>query len=57
MERVQRNAARMEPFRDFAHVLLAISVVEVLARRENLDGLRSRANEFVEQAGCSLSFT
>jgi hypothetical protein len=36
--------------------LLAVSVVEMLARGENFDGLRASSNQGVEQAGMKALF-
>ena len=47
---MQRNAAGAEPIRDFADMLFAIGVVNVLTRAKNLDGLGSAADQFIEQA-------
>jgi hypothetical protein len=47
---IQRNAGGLEPVGNFADVLLAIGVVEMLAGGEDFDRLRSRLDEFVEQA-------
>ena len=47
MDGVQRNASGLEPVGDFADMLLAIAVVEMLARGEDFDGLCSSFNEFV----------
>ena len=51
VHRVQRNACGFEPVRDFANVLLAVGVVEMLARGKNLDRLGSRFHQLIEQAG------
>ena len=47
---IQRNAGGAEPVGDFANMLLAIGVVEVLAGGEDFDRLGSGLDEFVEQA-------
>jgi hypothetical protein len=47
---LERNAGGAEPFGDFADVLLAVGVIEVLARGEDFDGLGSGFDEIVEQA-------
>ena len=48
MHGVQGNAGRSEPVGDFADVLLAVGVIEVLARGKDFDGLRAGADKFVE---------
>ena len=50
MHRMQRNAAGSEPVGNFAHMLLAVGVIQMLARAKNLDGLRAAAHQFVQQA-------
>ena len=41
---VERNSGGFKPVGDFADVLLAVGVIEVLASGEDFDGLRSRAD-------------
>ena len=50
MEGMKANAGAAKPVTDLANVL-PFGVVEVAARRENLDGLRATGDELVEQAG------
>ena len=47
---IERNAGGAEPVGNFADVLLAIGVVEVLAGSKDFDGLGSGLDELVEQA-------
>ena len=56
MDGVQRNAAGVEPVGNFAHVLLAVGIVEMLARGKNFDGLRAAAHQSVQQAGVQPLF-
>src|SRR5581483_3655593 len=51
MHRIQRNATAFEPIGDLTQVLLAVGVVQMLARGKNFDGLRSSAYQVVQQAG------
>jgi hypothetical protein len=47
---IQRNAGGLEPVGNFADMLLAVGVVEVLAGGEDFDRLGSRFDQLVEQA-------
>jgi hypothetical protein len=47
---MKRNATGAEPVGNFADVLFAVRVIQVLPRAENLDGLRAAAYQLVEQA-------
>src|SRR5208282_1829967 len=47
---VQGNAGGAEPIGDFAHMLLAVGVVEMLAGSEDFDRLGPGLDELVEQA-------
>ena len=51
MHGMQRDAAGFEPVRDFTDMLLAVGVVDVLARAEDLNGLGPAAYQLIEQAG------
>ena len=50
MDGIEWNAGGAEPVGNFADMLLAIGVVEVLAGGEDFDRLGSRLDELVEQA-------
>ena len=50
MHRIQRNARGLEPLCNFADMLLAIRIVEVLAGGEDFDRLRSRLDQLIEQS-------
>src|SRR5450432_4451978 len=50
VDRVQGNASGFEPVGNFADVLLAVGVVEMLARGKNLNQLGSRLDQLIEQA-------
>ena len=56
MQRVQRNSRTLEPVGNFQNVLLAVGVVEMLARRENLNCLCAALHQPVEQAGMQPLF-
>ena len=47
---IQRNAGGFEPVGNFANVLFAVGIVEVLPSGENLDRLGSCLDKFIEQA-------
>ena len=53
---VERNAAAAEPVGNFLDVLLAVGIVDVLARGENLDRLHSAARQPVQNAGMQPLF-
>src|SRR4029077_17210827 len=48
--RMQRYSAGTEPVRDFTECLLAVGVVEVLARAKDFNGLGPAADQLIEQA-------
>ena len=50
MHRIERDAAALEPLGDFLYVRLAVRVVDMLARSENLDGLHACPNQAVKNA-------
>src|SRR5882724_11516791 len=43
VHRVKRNAAALEPVRDFAHMRLAVGIVEMLTRGKNFHRLHAAA--------------
>ena len=50
VHRVELRARALEPGGDFEHVLLALRVVEMSAEGEDLDRLRARARQSIQQA-------
>ena len=56
MDRVQGNTAAFEPVGNFAHVLLAVRVVHMLAGGENFDGLGSGTVQSIEDSRVQALF-
>ena len=53
---MKRDAAGTEPVGNFAHMLLAVGIVDVLARSKDLDRLRAAAHQPIQQAGMQPLF-
>src|SRR5579864_1706940 len=53
---MQWNTAGAEPIGDFANVLFAVGVVQVLPRPENLNRLGPTLDQFIQQAGMQPLF-
>ena len=53
---VERNPAAAEPVGNFFHVRLAVGVIEMLTRRENLDRLHPAASQPIQDAGMQPLF-
>ena len=51
VDRIQWNPAATEPIGDFLDVRLAVGIVDVLTRRENLDRLHAAASQPIQNAG------
>ena len=56
MHGIQRNAAAAEPVGNFLDVRLAVGVVEMLARGENLNRLHPAARQPIQNAGMQPLF-
>jgi hypothetical protein len=48
---MQSHGVVFKPVGDFADMLFAIGIIQVLARGKNFDGLGPAANKAIQQAG------
>ena len=56
MNGMERHAAGTEPIGNFTDVLFPVRIIKMLARGEDFNGLRTPADEAIEQAGMKTLF-